>query len=75
MKFSLTGLALLVLGAFPPATYAQAPPGQRFIQIPIPFAVPGVPQTLARVIQDEVFRAAWLRLKQTDLIPGKGQFR
>ena len=21
------------------------------------------------------FRAAWLRLKQTDLIPGKGQFR
>ena len=75
MKFSLTGLALLVMGAFPPPNHAQAPLGQPYIQIPIPFTVPGVPQTLALVIQDEVFRAAWLRLKQTDLIPGKGQFR
>ena len=45
MKFSLTGLALLVMGAFPPTAYAQAPPGQPYIQIPIPFAVPGMPQT------------------------------
>jgi hypothetical protein len=45
MKFTLTGLALLVISAFASAIYAQAPPGQPYIQIPIPFAVPGVPQT------------------------------
>jgi hypothetical protein len=45
MKFSRTGLAFLVMGAFSPATYAQAPPGQPYIQIPIPFAAPGMPQT------------------------------
>jgi hypothetical protein len=45
MKFSLTGLALLVIGACPPAIYAQAPLGQPYIQIPIPFVVPGVSQT------------------------------
>jgi hypothetical protein len=44
MKFSLTGLAFLVMGAFPQATYAQAPPGQPYIQIPIPYSIPGAPR-------------------------------
>ena len=35
---SLAGLALLVMGAFPRAIYAQAPPG--YIQIPVPFVAP-----------------------------------
>jgi hypothetical protein len=43
MKFSVTGLALLVMGAFPSAIYAQAPPGQPYVQIPIPYLAPGVP--------------------------------
>jgi hypothetical protein len=33
---------------------------------------PGLPDNASR---GRHFRAAWLRLKQTDLIPGKGQFR
>ena len=44
MKFSLTGLALLVMGAFPPPIHAQAPLGQPYIQIPIPYPIPGAPQ-------------------------------
>jgi hypothetical protein len=44
MRFSVIGMALLVMGALPPAIHAQAPPGQPYIQIPIPYPIPGVPQ-------------------------------
>ena len=36
MKFSVTGLTLLAMGALPAAVHAQAPPGQPYIQIPMP---------------------------------------
>ena len=52
MKISFAALtALLLTNALPQGVYAQAPPGQPYIQIPIP--IPGIPGVAPPPRRDE----------------------